>query len=289
MRILPYDMKFPIFLPAASVLTDLSIKEAHNEVYHQTVSHTLTQLRTEYWVPRGRQVVKKVLSRCALCKLHDASPYKQSSAPLLPKYRVEVVPPFQNVGTDHVGPLFVSDIYSVDKKTHKFYIALFLCCVTRMIHLEIQPDLEASTTIRGMQGTFARVGIPSLLISDNHKTYRSEKIRNFAREKGIKWRNILDLSPNWGGFYERMNSTIKIALRKTSKNARLSYEELETVVAEIEAVINSRPLSYLHDEDILEPLTPSHLMYGRRLKTHVMNCEARNSDEIPANKTCSIR
>ena len=143
------------------------------------------------------------------------------------------------------------------------------------------PTRFRGTTIRGMQRTFARVGIPSLLISDNHKTYRSEKVRNFARERGIKWRNILDLSPNWGGFYERMNSTIKVALRKTLKNARLSYEELETVVAEIEAVINSRPLSYLHDEEILEPLTPSHLMYGRRLKTHVMNCETRNSDEIP--------
>ena len=153
-----------------------------------------------------------------------------------------------------------------------------------MIHLEIQPDLEASCTIRGMKRTFARVGIPGLMISDNHKTYRSGKVRNFARERGIKWRNILDLSPNWGGFYERMNSIIKAALRKTLKNAHLSYEELETVVIEIEAVINSRPLSYLQDHEILEPLTPSHLMYGRRLKTQMRNCEARNSDEISPNK-----
>ena len=166
------------------ILTDLIIKEAHDEVYHPKVSSTPTQLRTEYWVPGGRQVVKKILSTCALCKLYDASPYKPSSAPVLPKYRV-VVPPFQNVGTDHIGPLFVRDIYSVDKKTQKCYIALFSCCVTRMIHLEIQPDLEAPTTIRGMQRTFARVGIPSLLISDNHKTYRAEKVRNFDCERGI--------------------------------------------------------------------------------------------------------
>ena len=119
---LPYDMKFPIFLPAASVLTDLIIKQAHDEVFHQKVSPTLTQLRTEYWVPRGRQIVRKLLLKCALCNLYDASPYKPSSSPVLPKYRVELVPPFQNVGTDHVGPLFVRDIYSIEKETHKCYI-----------------------------------------------------------------------------------------------------------------------------------------------------------------------
>ena len=193
------------------------INDAHDEVYHQKVTATLTQLRTQYSVPRGRQVVKKVISKCALCNLYDASPYKPSSAPDLPSFRVEVVPPFSNTGTDHTGPLFVRNIYGNGKETHKCYIALFACCVTRMVHLEIQPDLEASSTIRGMRRTFARVGNPSLLISDNHKTYRSKKVGKLAREGFIKWKHILKLSPNWGGFYERMNSMIKGALRKTLK------------------------------------------------------------------------
>ena len=252
---LPYNTKFPIYLPAGSVFTSLVINDAHDEVYHQKVTATLTQLRTQYSVPRGRQVVKKVISKCALCNLYDASPYKPSSAPDLPSFRVEVVPPFSNTGTDHTGPLFVRNIYGNGKETHKCYIALFACCVTRMLHLEIQPDLEASSTIRGMRRTFARVGNPSLLISDNHKTYRSKKVRKFARERFIKWKHILKLSPNSGGFYERMNSMIKRALRKTLKNAKLNYGILETVVIEIEAVINSRPLSYLHDDELLEPLT----------------------------------
>ena len=88
-------------------------------------------------------------------------------------------------------------------------------------------------------------------------------VRKFSRERFIKWKNILDLARNWGGFYERMNSMIKGALRKTLKNAKLNYEELETIIVEIEAVINSRPISYIHDDELLEPLTPSHLVYGR--------------------------
>ena len=152
-------------------------------------------------------------------------------------------PPFTNVGTDHVGPLLVRDIYAKSKTMHKCYISLFSCCVTRMLHLELQPNVEAESTVRSMRRTFARVGTPALLISDNHKTYRAEKTRNFALKQGIKWRNILNLSPNWGGFYERMNSTIKDALRKTLKHAHLNYEELETIIIEIESVMNSRPLT----------------------------------------------
>ena len=110
-----------------------------------------------------------------------------------------------------------------------------------MVHLEVQPDLEACSIIRGMERSFACVGIPTLLISDNHKTYRSKKVQNFAQNRNIKLRNILNLAPNWGGFYERMNSMIKGALRKTLKNAHLTYEELETIIIKIEAVIKSRP------------------------------------------------
>ena len=138
----------------------------------------------------------------------------------------------------------VRDIYSNSKTMHKCYISLFSCCVTRMLHLELQPNVEAISTIRSMRRTFARVGTPALLISDNHKTYRAKKTQDFALKHNIKWRNILNLAPNWGGFYERMNSTIKNALRKTLKNAHLDYEELETIVIEIESVMNSRPLMW---------------------------------------------
>ena len=230
------------------------------------------------------EFVRKVLLKCNLCNLYEASPYNASPEPELPKFRVEVVPPFHNIGTDHVGPLFVRDIYSSSKDMHKCYISLFSCCVTRMVHLQLQPNLEATSTVRSMKRTFARVGTPALAISDNHKTCRAEKTQNFAKKNGIKWRHILDLAPNWGGFYERMNSTIKRALRKTLKNAHLRYEELETVIIEIEAVMNSRPLSYVHDDELLEPITPSHLMYGRRLKNTMVNSETEINETVSPTK-----
>ena len=145
-----------------------------------------------------------------------------------------------------------------DNRIRFMYIALFTCCTTRMLHLELQPHLDTAPCIRAMKRTFARVGYPKRLISDNYKTFRSKGLKTFAANKNIEWKHILELSPHWGGFYERLNRLIKRALRKTLGRAKLSYEEVETVLIEID----SRPLCYVHDNDLSETLTPSHLMFG---------------------------
>ena len=109
------------------------------------------------YIPRGRKFVKRVISRCTLCKFIDGNPFSVPPPPDLPEFRVNLSPPFTNVGTDHVGPLYVRYIYK-PAKLCKAFIALFSCCTTRMIHLEIQPNLEASATLRAMKRTFSRVG-----------------------------------------------------------------------------------------------------------------------------------
>ena len=71
-----------------------------------------------------------------------------------------------------------------------------------------------------------------------------------------------------GGFYERSIQVVKRVLRKLPQNARLSNEELLTVLTESECTINSHPLTYMtSDEFDGVPLTPSHLLYGRRIRS----------------------
>ena len=102
------------------------------------------------------------------------------------------------------------------------------------------------------------------MISDNGKTFKGPELRNFIALKKIKWRFIVEKSPWWGGFYERMVRCVKRCLKKVLSNARLTYEELLTLLIQIEGVLNSRPLTYVsHEGD--EPLTPSHLVIGRRI------------------------
>ena len=65
--------------------------------------------------------------------------------------------------------------------------------------------------------------------------------------------------------FERMVRSTKRCLRKMIGQARFSFDELLTAVTEVEAIVNSRPLSYVTSDDIDEPLTPSHLLIGRRV------------------------
>ena len=68
-------------------------------------------------------------------------------------------------------------------------------------------------------------------------------------------------------FYERLIQSVKRCLRKVIGKAKLSYDELMTTLVEVEATLNSRPISYLSSEDFEEPLKPSHLLIGRRVIT----------------------
>lgn len=88
----------------------------------------------------------------------------------------------------------------------------------------------------------------------------------------IEWRFNLERAPWWGGFFERMVGTVKRCLRKVIGNAKLSYDELNTCLIEVEATINNRPLTYMYEEPGSEPLTPSHLMYGHRLNALPDSC-----------------
>ena len=78
---------------------------------------------------------------------------------------------------------------------------------------------------------------------------------------------LFGTDPLVGGFYGRVVGTVKRCLKKIIGKAKLNHDELNTVMIEVESVLNSRPITYLYEELETEPLTSSHLLYGRRLTT----------------------
>jgi hypothetical protein len=103
-----------------------------------------------------------------------------------------------------------------------------------------------------------------MIVSDNGKTFKGQELKRFNAKHGIKWRFNLPKTPWWGGMFERMVRSTKRCLLKTIGLRKLTYEELCTVLMEVEAVINNRPLVYIEENDQDQILTPSHLFCGRR-------------------------
>ena len=102
------------------------------------------------------------------------------------------------------------------------------------------------------------------MLSDNGKTFRgaAKIIRN------VKWSFNVPKAPWWGKVFERLIKSTKRCLKKIIGQARLLHDELLTALTEVEMVLNSRPLSYVAADNLEEPLTPSHLLPGRRLMTN---------------------
>ena len=100
--------------------------------------------------------------------------------------------------------------------------------------------------VRSLKRFISRRGTPSLVISDNGKTFKGAELKNFITSCGIKWGHIVERSPWWGGFYERIVRSVKRSLKKVLANARLTFEELLTEMIQIEGVLNSRPLTYVY-------------------------------------------
>ena len=261
---LPFETRFPVILPREGHFTDLILAQCHKDVRHNGVNETLTELRSRYWIVRGRQRVKRFLSKCVRCKRIQGRNYNIPPEPPLPDFRTDIGHAFSKIGINYAGPIFVKNIFGHETTMFKSYIALITCASTRAVHLELTPDMGAEALIRASKRFQARRGIPRFIISDNGKTFKDLTVKSYVIENGTQWNFITERAPWFGGFYERLVQSVKRCLRKTLRNAKLNYEELNTHLIEVEGVLNSRPLTYLYDE-IGEPLTPSHLIMCRRI------------------------
>ena len=271
---MPFTAKHPVLLPRKHPFTALIIRDAHQRVRHNGVKETLTEIRRRYWIVKGRNLIKAIIHGCTVCKKHEGAPFDGPPPPPLPEFRIKENPAFTYTGADFAGPLFVRN-HSSSSST-KVWICLFTCLVTRAIHLDVVSDLLTETFIRCLKRFAARRGLPHKFLSDNGKTFKAaakflsvvfkdKTIQEYLANKGSQWIFNIERAPWWGGAFERMIKSTKRCLRKMVGRANLSHDELLTTVVEIEAVINSRPLSYISAADYEEPLTPSHLLVGRRL------------------------
>jgi hypothetical protein len=190
----------------------------------------------------------------------------------LPSTRVRHARPFLTTGIDYAGPVSLRLGPPRSKTVTKGYIAIFVCFVTKAVHIEVVTSLTTEAFIVALRRFIARSGKQKTITSDNgtnfqgaanqlHKVYKmlhssSEiaRVQDFLVKEGCDWKFIPPHTPHFGGLWEAVVKSMKYHLRRTLGSHIATYEELCTLLAEIEACLNSRPLCTLSSDPILQTL-----------------------------------
>ncbi|XP_011858374.1 PREDICTED: uncharacterized protein LOC105555930 [Vollenhovia emeryi] len=190
---------------------------------------------------------------------------------------------FTITGVDFAGPITTLVNKGRGRKTNKSYIALFVCFSTKAIHLEATSELTTAAFIASLRRFIGQRGRPRTLYSDNGTNFiganrELKEVYQFVRaevetgigdmfaNENIEWKFIPPDSPHMGGLWEAGVKSCKYHLKRVMGNVLFTFEELATALSQIEACLNSRPLSSMSADPMdLQPLTPAHFLIGEAL------------------------
>ena len=226
---------------------------------------------------KANKAIKTVLKECIICRRVQGKPSSQIMADLPPDRVKGDDPPFYHTGTDLFGPFFVSK--GRGNKQEKRYGVIFTCLCSRAIHLEITPGLDTDCYLNALRRFICRRGTPSLIRSDNGtnltatdkelksllQEINSSRIRDFCAERKIEWKFQPPNASNFGGVFERMIRTVRKILSSLlcefKNQVKLNDDLLLTLFAEVENIVNSRPLTPVTSDIEDQPaLTPNDLL-----------------------------
>ena len=267
----------PIILPKKSKVTYIIVAWCHLKTAHSGRGMTLNEIRNRgFWVLSATSVVKSVLFNCIICRKLRGKMGEQIMTDL-PQDRFEQTPPFTYCAVDMFGPFVVK----VKRSDMKSYGAMFTCLASRAVHIEVAHSLSTDSFIQALRRMVARRGNVRQIRSDNGSNFVGaeqeltkafnemdhSKIQSFLQSNDadwITWKRNPPAASHMGGVWERQIRSargILSSLLKTHENS-LDEESLQTLVAEAEAVINSRPLTTetLNDGQGFKPLSPSNLL-----------------------------
>ena len=274
----------PVILPKKCAVSNMIIQWSHHSVAHGARGMTLNHLRQRgIWIVNANAIVRYLIHKCVICrKLHGKMGYQKMAD--LPQEKCPEAALFTYCGVDMFGPLIIKERRSELKR----YGALFTCFSSPAVHIEITNSLDADSSILALRRIMARRGTVRSIWSDNEtnfvgaknelqralKEMKHDKIKSFLQGNGaewILWHNNPPGVSHMGGVWERQIQsarTILEGLLKTHSHS-LNDESLRTLMAEVELIINSRPLTVetISGSKSEIPVSPSNLLI---MKTSVV-------------------
>ena len=282
-----FDSRHPLILHGKHRLINLLIEREHKRLCHAGPKLLLGTLQQRYHIISARSIVRKHTRECIICS--RTSP-KVSTQLMGQLSRERVNPSFANdmVSVDYAGPVFIKAGFKRKPICQKAYIAIFVCLQTKSCHIELVSDLTAEAFVAALRRFVARRGKPCQIWSDNATCFtRANKflkdfydclkrsvvqqtVENFCSLQGIQWKFSLPTGPHHGSVWENGVKLCKYHLKRIVGETKLNFEELTTVLCQIEACLNSRPVAESidsNDDDGIALLTPGHFLIGRPVES----------------------
>lgn len=277
-----FDKKHPILLPKKCNFTSRLIDHYHVLYLHAGPRTLQSILSQKFWIVSARSIIRVRINKCISCFKVNPT-VRQPAMGQLPRFRTENYHTFHTVGLDIGGPFYVKESTRRNVRViNKAYLCVYVCCATRAVHLETLSSLSTESFFASFDRFTARRGLCHTLISDNAKNFVSagrqlaaiseflktnaDQLSGKLHKRNVHWKHNPPTGSHFGGLYEAAIKSAKSLLKRTVGDRTLTFEELSTLFARAEAVLNSRPLCALSsDPNEFEVLTPAHFLVGRSL------------------------
>uniref|UniRef100_A0A0A9Z275 Integrase catalytic domain-containing protein n=1 Tax=Lygus hesperus TaxID=30085 RepID=A0A0A9Z275_LYGHE len=276
----PESRKHPILLPYDAHLSALIVDHYHRIYLHPGPTTLQAVIQTRFWIPSLRRLIRLRGFQCTPCYKSKALTFTPLMGDL-PSYRVNGGRTFQHVGIDFAGPFPLKESNRRNAAIGKVYLCLYVCMATKALHLEAVTRLTTEAFLASFHRFTSRRGIPSDVYTDNgsnflgaanylqdlYRWFSSQETKKdllqYAMDTMITWHFNPPHTPHMGGIWEAGVKSVKRYLRLIASDAKLTYEEISTWFARIEAILNSRPLCPLStDPNENDYLSPGHFLVG---------------------------
>ncbi|KAK2895109.1 hypothetical protein Q8A73_014597 [Channa argus] len=271
--------KYPLIIPGKSHVADLLIQYYHDRVKHQGRIFTEAALRSEgLWIVGAKRCVNSHLRKCIICKKLRGKTMEQQMAGLPPD-RLSTEAPFTHVGLDVFGPWNVCTRRTRGGQANsKRWAVMFTCLSVRAVHIELIESMDSSSFINALRRFISLRGPVKQIRSDCGIKFRGAckelrmllddktkpNVLRYLSKEGCAWIFNPPHSSHMGGAWERMigisRKILDSMLSQTSSSC-LTHEVLSTLMAEVCAIINARPIAPISsDPESPFLLTPAMIL-----------------------------